>query len=312
MKNMFKLLVFVTLSCALGVLFIFSGYTKLYPIEPFEMTFIDLGIANWKTAPFISRLLIGLEFFVGSLLFFNVYFNRKTLKLTIGILLLFSIYLLFILIKNGNNGNCGCFGNVIAMTPLQALMKNIFMLGIVFLLVRFYNGIDYRKATKYIAFSLVLLSFSFPHILNYVDLNYSSSYLTKKEYQFKLELDSLYKNASIHNPPKELKKGKQIIAFMSMTCGHCRIAAKKMRLLKRKSPNLPIYFVLNGESEKIKPFFDDTKAYNIKYCLLNGKSFIYLAGLEMPAIFLVNNSIVENRVSYFDLDQRQLELWIKK
>ena len=276
------------------------------------MTFIDLGIANWKTAPFISRLLIGLEFFVGSLLFFNVYFNRKTLKLTIGILLLFSIYLLFILIKNGNNGNCGCFGNVIAMTPLQALMKNIFMLGIVFLLVRFYNGIDYRKATKYIAFSLVLLSFSFPHILNYVDLNYSSSYLTKKEYQFKLELDSLYKNASIHNPPKELKKGKQIIAFMSMTCGHCRIAAKKMRLLKRKSPNLPIYFVLNGESEKIKPFFDDTKAYNIKYCLLNGKSFIYLAGLEMPAIFLVNNSIVENRVSYFDLDQRQLELWIKK
>jgi hypothetical protein len=43
-----------------------------------------------------------------------------------------------------------------------------------------------------------------------------------------------------------------------------------------------------------EPFFEDTKARNIDYCVLNGRNFVYLAGLDMPAIYMVNNSIVEN------------------
>ena len=58
----------------MGLVFIYSGYTKLYPIEPFEFTFVDLGIAGWKSAPFIARFMIGLEFLIGFLLIGS--FNR--------------------------------------------------------------------------------------------------------------------------------------------------------------------------------------------------------------------------------------------
>jgi hypothetical protein len=99
---------------------------------------------------------------------------------------------------------------------------------------------------------------------------------------------------------------------MSMSCPHCRIAAKKLRLIKEQNPSISIYLILNGEYKKTKSFFEDTKATNIDYCILNGKNFVYLAGLKMPAIYLVNNSVVENWVDYIHLDQSEIEKWLAK
>ena len=107
----------------MGLLFIYSGYAKLEPIEPFEFTFVDIGISGWRTAPFIARFMIGLEFFIGLLLIFGVFIKRLTIKLTVISLLIFCLYLIFVMINTGNNGNCGCFGNKISMTPLEALIK---------------------------------------------------------------------------------------------------------------------------------------------------------------------------------------------
>ncbi len=312
MKTLIKQILFHSIPVLLGLVFIISGYTKLFPIEPFEFTFVDLGVAGWKTAPFIARFLISLEFFIGLLLIFGLYFRRFTIYLSATTLLIFSIYLIVIIFTNGNNGNCGCFGNTLSMTPLQAIIKNLIMLIICFIIYKFIKGFNYFKFNKLIVGVIALASLSIPHILNYVDIEYSSSYLTKKENHFKLELDSLYKNASVKVPPKSLSKGKHLIAFMSLTCGHCRIAAKKIRIMKEKNPSLPIYFVLNGESRNLKPFYDDTKSQNIDYTILNGRSFVYLAGLDMPAIFLVNNSTVENWITYFDLDQSKVEDWLNK
>ncbi len=312
MKPFFFKIVFFIACSIIGFVFIYSGYTKLYPIEPFEYTFVDLGIGGWKIAPFIARFMIGLEFFIGLLLIFGLYIKRFTLKLTIGSLVIFSIYLLFIIIKTGNNGNCGCFGTVIVMSPLQALIKNGILIVFSLVIYKYYDGIDYHKYGKKLLLATFITAFAMPHILNYVDLDYSSSYLSKKEDQFKLELDSVYNNAKIHTPPKSLSKGKHIMAFMSLTCSHCRTAAKKLKLIKEQNPSISIYFILNGDYEKIQPFFEDTKARNIDYCILNGSSFIYLAGYKLPTIYLVNNSIAENSIDYAHLDQVEIEKWLAK
>lgn len=296
----------------MGLVFLYSAYTKLHPIEPFEYTFVDLGFGGWRLAPFIARFMIGLEFFIGLLLIFGLYIKRFTIKLTIGSLLFFSVYLIFVMINEGNNGNCGCFGSAIVMTPLQALIKNGVMIVLSIVIFKFYDGLNYKKVGKWLFWVLFLTSFVMPHILNYVDIDYSEAYLTKKEDSFKLELDSVYKDAKIHAPPRSLSEGKHIIAFMSLSCPHCRVAAKKLRLMKEKNPNISIYLILNGDYKKIQPFFEDTKARNIDYCILNGRNFVYLAGLDMPAIYMVNNSVVENWVTYINLDQSEIEKWLAK
>ncbi|MFN6038940.1 MAG: MauE/DoxX family redox-associated membrane protein, partial [Bacteroidota bacterium] len=201
--NIKKLFLF-TLSFLMGLVFVYSGYTKLSPIEPFEFTFVDLGVASWKTAPIIARLLIGLEFLIGLLLIFGLYMKRITLKIMIFLLLMFTVYLIVILIKDGNNGNCGCFGNALAMTPLQAIIKNLIMIGFGVILYKFYEGFNFKKFGPWLLSIFTLSSLAMPHVLNYVDFDYSESYLVPKENFFKLELDSLYKDAKVNVPPSDL------------------------------------------------------------------------------------------------------------
>lgn len=308
---MIKNILFGVLCILLGAVFIFSGYTKLYPIEPFEYTFVDIGIVNWQLAPFISRLLIGLEFLIGTLLVLNVNLKKFTYKLGIAVLLVFCVYLILLIFFSGNKGNCGCFGSTIVMTPLQALIKNIIMLALFGVLYKFHPGLELKDKKKYLLVLPFLAAFAFPFILNPVELNYSEAYLNKPEDHFKLELDSLYSSAK-PVPPNALSQGKHIIAFLSLTCKHCRIAANKMRVMHERNPEIPFYFVLNGEDKYLKPFFEHTHTEAIPHTMLLGRNFVFLAGTSLPTIFLVNNSMVEHDIDYMVMDQDEIEKWLKK
>src|SRR3989344_4296004 len=259
--------IFLTTLCSLmGAVFIYSGWTKLFPIEPFEYTFVDLGFINWQVAPFVARILIGFEFLIGVLLLFNLNLRKITYKLAIWTLVIFCVYLILLIALVGNKGNCGCFGDTIKMTPLQALIKNIMMLTIFFILHKFHEGWEIPKKLSLLTTFIFTAVLVFPFVRNPIELNYSAAYLNKDTQNFKLELDSLYNNATLNIPPKTLSEGKHVVAFMSMTCPHCRIAAKKMRIIQERNPQLPMYIVLNGKDEKLKPFYDDTHAEKIPHC----------------------------------------------
>ena len=306
----FSLLTFVSIS--IGVLFIFSAYAKLFPIEPFEFTFVELGIANWRTAPFFARFLISLELFMGLLMLFCLYLNKFTLKLTISTLIFFNIYLVMLLFRKGDYGNCGCFGDYFAMTPSQALIKNSILLVFLFILLYKFIGIQYGKFSIGIATFFLLSSLAFPHIFNYVDFSYSKAYLNDVKINQTLPLDSLYSNFSYKKPIPNLNKGKKIVAFLSLTCPHCKIAARKIRIIKERNPELPFFFVLNGETEKLQLFFKETQTESIPYTMLLGRPFIFLAGTNLPKIYLLNNSSVEFVVNYLDLDQAEIEKWLRQ
>jgi len=307
-----KSVIATLLSVGLGLVFIYSGYSKLFPIEPFEFTFVDMGIANWYMAPVFARLLIGLEFFIGLLLIANYNLRKFTLPFTLSLLIFFIIYLTIQLIKNGNEGNCGCFGESIHMSPLQGILKNVIMMIIGFLIYILWEG----WRIKYNALLLSLSAISavaVPLILNPVDYTYTSNNLDEK-INYPLELNLLYSpedSAKVEIPRVELRKGKYVVAFLSLTCGHCRIAAKKFRLIKKNDPELPIYFVLNGDRSNYKEFIEDTKASNIpsSYCL--GKSFIQLSSAHLPRIYYLDNGMVVKKVDYFELNQYAVETWIK-
>ena len=83
--------------------------------------------------------------------------------------------------------------------------------------------------------------------------------------------------------------------------------------MKERNPKLDFSFVLDGDDDKLKPFFDDTKASSIPWCMLLGKNFVLLArGTNMPAIYLINNGVVEARLNYQSLEQDEIEKWFSK
>lgn len=55
----------------------------------------------------------------------------------------FTLYLVWLWIKMGNNVNCGCFGNNIWMSPFTSIIKNIVLLLAIGTLIRWHKGITW-------------------------------------------------------------------------------------------------------------------------------------------------------------------------
>ncbi|RYD78848.1 MAG: hypothetical protein EOP53_10540 [Sphingobacteriales bacterium] len=307
-----KILKVLAIICSvlLGLIFLFSAIAKLYPIEPFEYTFVGLGIGGWQSSLFIARLFIGLELACGVLLLLNLWLRKFTIPFVAFILIVFNIYLLLEIFMFGNKGNCGCFGEFLYLSPLEGILKNIVLLMVCLFIYAYHNGLYFRWI-KIVSGVLILASLVTPFILNPIDFDTSSQHYSGK-LNYKLDLDILY-NDAVNKPPKvELRKGKWIVVFLSLTCPHCRIAAKKLHIMKNRNPNLPIHMVLNGKDKNLQPFFDDTRADNISYSKYAGaQNFSKLAGTQFPAIFWVNNSMVENKTDYTVLQQEEIEAWLK-
>jgi len=82
-------------------------------------------------ASYFSRTLIGIEFALGILLLQPHYLKKLVVPATFLMLLIFSIHLsIQSFIYGGNAGNCGCFGSLLPMTPIQAIIKNVVAMGL--------------------------------------------------------------------------------------------------------------------------------------------------------------------------------------
>jgi hypothetical protein len=295
-----------------GLLFGASAYLKLFPIEPFEYLLVDTGFISWKLAPILARFIIGAEFALGLMLVSLFELRKVTIKATIGFLAFFIVYLVIQIIRTGNSGSCGCMGEAISITPLEGIIKNLVMIG---LLVFSYKALDSNFHFRFKRVIIIVLSLGLvglPYLLNPLTPN-SVMVSDKDAVGYKVPLEILYNTPPNTPPATDLTQGKHVIAFFSLTCPHCRIAAKKMHSLYLRNPKLPFYMVLNGKDDKLKDFFEETKTENIPYCRFNGaEQFVKMAGASLPVIMWVDNSIVEKKSTYYTLDEAELIEWSSK
>jgi len=327
-----------SLRILLGALFIFSGYIKLYPIEPFELNFIDLGVANWWTAPVIARAIIGFEMFLGVMLIFDLKTKRFTIPATFGVLIFFTLYLVYQIITTGNQGNCGCFGTYLEMTPLESIFKNIGLLSILIVIQFIPATYDYDFLKKKIlsiesdqAFittdskwnflrkelaSLILVlsiigGISVPYILNPPDALFYNH--RAGAVNFPLRINDIFKDTSVTKPPVDLEKGRHIVAFMSLSCFHCQMTALKIHTIQKRNPDFPFFLILNGDTARYKKkFFEFSKAQNIPHLYYNSGDFFSYVGGSVPKVYWLQNDTVKYHSLYSDLNENEIRLWLEK
>ncbi len=296
------------ISALLGILFLFSAYAKLFPVELFEYTFVDLGILPWSLSPFVARFFIGFEWLLGSMLLLNVTGkNNFILKLTLAFLAILTLYLLVIFALRGNEANCGCFGELWELSTLESLLKNLVLIATVFLLILIHPGSLFKKYLVVINIILIITSLALPFILNPFTPGGEPS-VNKLEKGFPLEISALQKPNHPFPLTKEITKGKWLVGFFSLTCQHCKIAAYKISIIHQKNPKIPMYFILNGEVADFNSFKEYAKMGDIPYSYMTTKEgFLKNSGVSVPALLLVNNGFVEKRVPYLNLSQEELE-----
>jgi hypothetical protein len=312
---LFMRLVNTILCLLLGLLFIASGLLKLFPIEPFEYNFVRLGMANWLTAPMISRSLIGLELGLGLFLSLQFYLNRFTLRATLFLLIFFSIYLVYQLLTEGNSGNCGCFGTFLEMTPLESLIKNMMMIGAVVWLIITKQEPFLRLEENKIIKRVVLLgcisaSLILPYALNIPEF-ISQNQFDKNQINYPLDLTQLYNSPDA--PATDVRRGKHIFSLMSLRCEHCKTAAFKMAIIFKRHPEMPFYNLYKGNAEKnLATFFAFTHAEAIPYSMYNTQDFITLSGGELPAIYWLEDGNVVRTSGYIDLEEQEIINWLNE
>lgn len=268
-----------------ALLFIVSAIAKLYPSPYFAISTFEvkqlytLGFSE-TIAPYFSRILIGIEFALGFLLLHNHFLKRITIPATIALLTVFIIHLSYVtFLSGGNSGNCGCFGELIPMTPIEAIIKNSIAVG---LLIWLWKILENDKKSNFWILTTVTLGCILGLFMlapmkasttsssnsndtistiidsSSIDIDKEATILTNEAAE--KHIDSIEKNLiKTEKTVDEIKKdagpkqvfsgysefyadidkGKKILCFFVPGCDHCRDAAKDLNALQKKYKDFP-------------------------------------------------------------------------
>ena len=275
----------------ISFLFLLSAVAKLYPSPYFAISTFEvkqlypLGFSE-GIAPYFSRILIGIEFALGLLILQKNYLRSLIIPSTILLLAIFTTHLSIVTFQNGgNSGNCGCFGSLLPMTPIQAIIKNVIAIILLIYMLLIMPKINERKSNFWvlttITFACILALFMIAPIQpienHYTVTSPKETETTTKDTlseQPIVTIKDTTSKATVESLPKEvlepekhksgyssyfskIDEGRKTLCFFVPGCDHCREAAKELTELRKKDKNFPAISILfmNEEADLIPDFF---------------------------------------------------------
>ncbi len=277
------------LQVLLSSVFLISGWLKLAPIEPFELTLVDSGLVPWSLAPYAARLLIALEAIIGIGLLANTKYTRLVLKSALYVTLFFCVYLLLLWWFRGNDVNCGCFGTQFSMTPIESLLKNAGIILLTLIVLKWYGEPQKKYTWAYVLGCLAIISA--PFILNPPDSYFSTIDETVYPYELRVEL---FPDTIKEKIPFNIEEGEYLIAFLSITCPHCKVGSQKLSVASAKHdlPRIHAFFV--GDEKKMSDFQFESNS-KLPYTMYRENSFFKFTKGVLPTFLLVKNGQVLKR-----------------
>ena len=277
----------------ISALFFVSAVAKMYPspeiglIKYFEIKQLVQGLGfNEILAQYFSRSIIAFEFFIAISVLLNNYLKRIIYPISILLLVAFTTHLTY-LVFQGNDGNCGCFGELIPMTPLEAIIKNVITILILYFL--------YHKTPKNLSSnfrSLIILMLScLLFMFIYVPLRSNQ----KIQENTKMSLNQVTSPYSKYISQTDIDSGEKILCFFAPGCDHCQLAATQIKELQNNIEDFPEVYVvfLEEEPEKIPKFLNKAGA-DFKYEIMDILNFMEVFGFDYdtPGIVYLNNGNV--------------------
>jgi uncharacterized membrane protein YphA (DoxX/SURF4 family) len=201
MERTFKIL-FNVFRVALGLVFIFSGFSK--GVDPlgtayrFNEYFASVGLSSMDNMSlFFSFLLNGAEFLIGVALITGIFFNLTAW--TALLLYIFFTVLTFLLAVFNPVTDCGCFGDALKLSNWATFYKNIvFMVLISFVFIRrkkfvfrAHRWAEWSTATiaVLIIFSISIYSIRHLPIIDFIPYNAGSNISEKMKVPAGVQMD---------------------------------------------------------------------------------------------------------------------------
>ncbi len=319
-----------TIRIVVCFLFLLSGVTKMFPLWAFEKQLVDLGICNWCWAHYLARCIIGFEIAIGIAILQKHFLKRIVIPATIVLLVAFCIHLSFQMYQYGPmNGNCGCFGQLIPMTPLEAFIKNILTIGLLIWLYKLLSEPEssrkkYLHLLLILGASVLLMFMAFPFCPcekknkqipapMTIDTDSSGSSLIDsvpliQPKEDNKKPDTAGKKVVVEKAPKKtvsrfsavtdfsgkkvnLDDGKKIVCLFAPGCDHCRATAKEICALAKSMNMPPVYIIFMDEETFLLPDFWKAAQCTWPHHVVNIPEFWTLLGSggNTPGVFYLWN-----------------------
>lgn len=316
-----------------SLLFIVSAISKMVPaataLDFFAKQIVDIGVTNWCYAPLLARAIVGFELFLCLALLQNNYLKRYIIPATFLLLLAFCIHLAITIFNHGNNGSCGCFGELIPMLPLSAIIKNVIAMA---LLVFIYYKTQQKEKDLPLAliisfiliciliFSLIppkcccasipssqeivedVAAPSVDTLVVYDTIVHESGektivvqkqIITEDQLQVgRKKVNSIFSKYTKFNTGNvDLNSGKKIVCLYSLDCEHCQESSKLLIRLRDTHADFPQMYVLAfGEESQVNDFFAGAGG-RLPYTIIPPHEFFQLLGKAEypPRIVVMDN-----------------------
>lgn len=263
----------------LSGVFLFSAYSKLVAPGLIEIILMDQGFASSReSVAFYVRLLIGLELALGFLFLQSNYLKKIIIPASTLFLVGFTAYLAYTGFVLGEKDNCGCFGEMLKLSPVESILKNILLLVPAIVLFKIT-----KERNRNILLPIILTAIS-------IALVFLISPITEnKDFEF-ARYTSFEGSGRV-----DLSSGNKLVAVFNTECDHCQAAAKELFKL-RNSKNFPeMYVLFFTEGSVSVDSFKTITSSNFPFRTIPLNEFFSLIGQTPPRIYWLQNGTVKKK-----------------
>ena len=289
------------INIVIGSVFIIAAILKLMSIDEFEIYIYSFDIFSFLLTTFVSRIIIIGEFILGLFLILKINY-KLTWRLTFISLILFTLFLVYVAIFR-QDANCHCFGELVELSPLESIIKNLVMIALLMLGQR---ATDNGQQTQAQSSKLLVLSSTFlVFIISPPDSIYKMIYSTEKEvstvdlyksFDEVVKIDFTEEGLVFDSISSFKEKENQLIVIVSSGCKYCRLGLKKLSLMMRNedlaTDNVDIF--IWGSPEGINDFRFETMTEDYSYWHIMPNRAIEITYGRFPIfIFLKEKDIIK-------------------
>lgn len=298
----------------IGILTSMIGLLSTNSLELSEFFLVESGFFSFTTAEYVCRILPGLIIFGG--IVYALYpkpLSFKNIGIINPVVWTFIVVLQIISIRTIPDYlpryGLAELGN---LNPYQGLI-------IALILATFFLASSFRPGSikhlpaylKIPSLLFALLGLFYPFIINYPPSWQLYGEQAVVELKQPMPFDSIAIVAKPYylNAIQLIQPGKtpQLMAVMSLTCPYCKLAARRLALIKKKYPELAIWFLLTGNEEGVNVFHERTKSAAIPFILINDPLFDRFSGPVIPRVFVVDNMMLNSELAYWALTERRIK-----
>lgn len=293
------------LKVLLGLVFVVSAVLKLFDMDKFEIYIYSYHFFSLNASFMVARLAIIIELVLGIGLISHclhklMWWGCIAMLAGYSLLLIYAMYL-------GRTDSCHCFGDFLQLDPKQSLVKN----GVLMLLfLPIYRMESWKTPFRWLILCLIVMASTIAVFVISPPDNLTSN--SDPEQNLQTELFNEMLDASPLDT-LNLRKGKQVICFLSTSCEYCQMAAQKLSLMQQfyGFPKENITYLFMGNEEDIAKFYEESGSAQYRDLLYPDVARMLKAiNGNFPIIVFLENGEVVHEYGFRNMNEAEIQAFM--